>query len=91
MNKLIPFLQKARIIKEQNQKSFLFWKNNQQLKTIRDLHMRVKYHKLHKSLKKVFIYIYIYIIFFLLLLFYSFVRLIEMFVYRLYLLIGKRQ
>lgn len=61
MNRLIPFLQRSRIVKEQNQKSYLFWKNNQQLKTIKDLYMKVKYHKLYKSLKKVLYYYYYYI------------------------------
>lgn len=59
MNRLIPFLHKSRIVKEQNQRSYLFWKNNQQLKTIKDLYMKVKYHKLYKSLKKVYYYYYI--------------------------------
>lgn len=79
MNRLIPFLQRARIVKEQNQKSYLFWKNNQQLKTIKDLYMKVKYHKLYKSLKKV-LYYYYYIN-----------RYIIIFVCHLYLVIGKKQ
>lgn len=79
MSRLIPFLQRARIVKEQNQKSYLFWKNNQQLKTIKDLYMKVKYHKLYKSLKKV-LYYYYYIN-----------RYIIIFVCHLYLVIGKKQ
>lgn len=79
MNRLIPFLQRARIVKEQNQKSYIFWKNNQQLKTIKDLYMKVKYHKLYKSLKKV-LYYYYYIN-----------RYIIIFVCHLYLVIGKKQ
>lgn len=80
MSRLIPFLQRARIVKEQNQKSYLFWKNNQQLKTIKDLYMKVKYHKLYKSLKKVLYYYYYYIN-----------RYIIIFVCHLYLVIGKKQ
>lgn len=79
MSRLIPFLQRARIVKEQNQKSYLFWKNNQQLKTIKELYMKVKYHKLYKSLKKV-LYYYYYIN-----------RYIIIFVCHLYLVIGKKQ